>query len=95
MGLGARGFVLTGGASLVRRLSQRFELGVEVTGAYTRDESLGKELLQVLIGGHRVVSDRATLDFAVLAGQGPGSARFGIQVGVSADVWDGRRRESQ
>ena len=42
IGLKSRGLVLTGAASLVRQFTPKLDLGVEVTGAVTRNLQLGK-----------------------------------------------------
>ena len=80
-----RGLVFTGGASLVKAVSDRLALGAEVTGAATRNLQLGRGQLQAQFGGNYAVRKNCTLDFGVLAGRFAGSPRLGAQIGLSLD----------
>ncbi|HLL75801.1 MAG TPA: hypothetical protein VK421_11120 [Pyrinomonadaceae bacterium] len=86
VGLRTRGNVFTGGASVVRRFSERLALGAEVTGARARNKDLSRGLLQGQVGGNYTLNDRMTLDFGVLAGRYVASPRLGAQVGLSVDL---------
>lgn len=85
LGIKSRGTVLTGGASLVRQFSPKLQLGVELTGAMSKDLELGKRQLQILIGGNYQVSQKVSFDFAVLGGKYAASPRAGVQLGFSVD----------
>ena len=85
VGIGTRGVVYTGGASLVRKFTPRLDLGAEVTGAYARNLDLSKGQLQAQAGGNYLLREGLTLDFGVVAGRFAASPRLGAQVGVSFD----------
>ena len=85
VGLATRGVVGTGALSVVRQFRRNLELGMEVTGAHTANFGLGKGLIQVRGGGHYLVRDRFSLDFAVLKGRLEGSPRVGMLIGFSLD----------
>jgi outer membrane putative beta-barrel porin/alpha-amylase len=85
IGIKTRGTVFTGGGSLVRQFTPKLDLGVEMTGAETRNFDLGKGQLQVLVGGNYAVHRNMTFDFGVVAGKYTASPRLGLQVGVSID----------
>jgi len=81
----ARGTVFTGGASIVRDFTDKLALGVEVTGAQTRNFDLGKGQLQAQIGGNYALRENLTLDFGFTAGRYSASPRLGAQLGISVD----------
>jgi Putative MetA-pathway of phenol degradation len=85
LGIKSRGTVITAGGSLVRQLTPKFQLGVELTGAITKESQLGKGQLQTLFGGNYQLHQKLSFDFAVLAGKYAASPRAGIQLGVSID----------
>lgn len=85
IGLKSRGLVLTGAASLVRQFSPKLDLGVEVTGAVTRNLQLGKGQLQTMVGGNYVLSKKMSFDFGIVGGRYAASPRVGVQLGVSID----------
>jgi hypothetical protein len=85
IGIKTRGTVFTGGASLVRQFTSRLDLGLEITGAETRNFDLGKGQLQVLVGGNYAIRRNITFDFGAVAGKYTASPRVGVQVGVSLD----------
>lgn len=85
LGIKSRGTVLTGGASLVRQFSPKLQLGIELSGAISKDLELGKRQLQTLIGGNYQVSPKLSFDFAVLGGKYAASPRAGMQLGFSVD----------
>jgi hypothetical protein len=85
VGINTRGTIFTGGASLTRQFTQKFDLGFEVYGGYTANLTLGRgELLQQL-GGNYLIGKGLTFDFGAIAGQAVGSPRYGFQVGFSKD----------
>lgn len=85
IGIKSRGTVFTGGGSLVRQFTPRLQLGIELTGAMSKELQLGKGQLQTLAGGNYQVSQKLSFDFGVLAGKYAASPRTGIQLGVSVD----------
>jgi hypothetical protein len=82
---GVRGFVFTGGTSLVRRFNERLQLGMEVTGAASRTTDLGSGGLQFQAGGNYTMRENLTFDFGFVAGRFPASPRAGFQIGFSYD----------
>lgn len=85
IGIKSRGTVFTAGGSLVRQFAPKLQLGLEVTGAMTKDLQLGKGHLQTLFGGNYQVKSNWSFDFAILAGKYAASPRAGIQLGISVD----------
>jgi len=82
---GVRGVVFTGGASLVRRFSERLQLGAEITGAASRTFDLGSGGLQIQTGGNYNLRDNLTFDFGFTVGRFTASPRAGAQLGISFD----------
>ncbi len=85
IGLKSRGTVFTSGGSLVKQFTPKLQLGVELTGAFTRHSQLGKGQLQTLIGGNYLLKDNFSFDFGILGGKYAASPRAGVQVGISVD----------
>lgn len=85
VGISTRGQVVTGGASVVRKFTERLDLGVEVTGALTRNLDLSKGQLQTQVGGNYALRENLTLDFGVIGGRYSASPRLGAQLGISVD----------
>lgn len=85
VGIKSRGTVLTAGASLVRQFTPKLQLGMELTGATTKDFQLGKGQLQTLLGGNYQFKNNASFDFAILGGKYVASPRAGVQLGISID----------
>lgn len=85
IGLKTRGAVYTAGASLVRKLTPRLQLGAEVTGAVAQKSDLGKGQLQFLAGSNYELKPGLTFDFGVLGGRLPASPRVGVQLGIAVD----------
>lgn len=86
IGFRERGTVVTGGASLVRQMTRTWQLGAEVTVAWShkvtvRDSALGWQLGSVLL-----LRDGVTLDLGVIGGASSASPRLGLQVGTSIDL---------
>jgi Putative MetA-pathway of phenol degradation len=85
VGIDTRGTVFTGGTSLVRKFTERLDLGAEITGAVASNARLSKGQLQVQVGGNYSLGDKWTLDFGLIAGRYSASPRLGAQVGFSID----------
>ena len=85
VGLKSRGTVFTAGGSLVKQFTPKLQLGMELTGAMSKQLDLGKGHLQTLLGGNYQFKSNASFDFGVVAGKYTGSPRAGVQLGVSID----------
>lgn len=85
IGIKTRGIVFTAGGSLVRQFSPKLQLGMELTGALTKDFQLGKGQLQTMLGGNYQFKNNMSLDFGLVGGRYAASPRAGVQVGVSVD----------
>ena len=85
VGIKTRGTVFTGGASIVKQLNTKLQLGIELTGALARNQGLGKGQLQTLFGGNYQLRNNLSLDFGVVGGTYAASPRAGIQLGISID----------
>jgi hypothetical protein len=85
VGIKTRGTVFTGGASIVKLLSPKLQLGIELTSALERNQGLGKGQLQTLFGGNYQLRNNLSFDFGVVAGKYAASPRAGIQLGISID----------
>lgn len=85
IGIKSRGTVFTGAGSIVKQVTPKLDLGVELTGAVSRDLQLGKGQLQTLVGGNYALSQRVTFDFGVVGGKFAASPRAGVQLGLSID----------
>ena len=84
IGIKTRGRVFVGGASLVKQITPKLDLGAEVTGAVTSSLKLSRGQLQTLIGGNYAVTKKMSIDFGLVAGKFT-SPRVGAQLGVSID----------
>jgi len=85
LGIKARGTVFTGGGSIVKKLSPKLQLGIELTGALESNFQLGKGQLQTLFGGNYQLRNNLSFDFGVVGGKYAASPRAGIQLGISID----------
>jgi hypothetical protein len=85
IGIKTRGTVFTGGGSLVKQFTPRLDLGVELTGALTKNLQLGKGQLQTLLGGNYQFKRNMSFDFGIVAGKYAASPRAGVQLGLSVD----------
>ena len=85
IGIKTRGTVFTGGASLVKQFTPKLDLGVEVTGALTKNLQLGKGQLQTLVGGNYQFRKNISFDFGIVGGKYAASPRAGVQLGISID----------
>src|SRR5882724_8149794 len=85
IGIKSRGTVFTGGGSLVKQFTPKLDLGIELTGAVTKNFQLGKGQLQTLIGGNYLFKKNMSFDFGIVAGKYAASPRAGVQLGLSVD----------
>lgn len=85
LGIRTRGNVVVGGASLVKQITPKLDLGAELTGAITKNLELSKGQLQTLIGGNYALTKKMTFDFGVVGGKFVASPRVGVQLGLSVD----------
>lgn len=85
VGIKSRGTVLTGGTSIVREFTPYLTLGIELTGAFTRQLSLGKGQLQSMVGGNYLLHKNLSFDFGLIVGKYDASPRAGVQMGLSVD----------
>jgi hypothetical protein len=85
IGIKSRGTVFTGGGSLVKQFTRKLDLGIELTGAVTKNFQLGKGQLQTLIGGNYMFKKNMSFDFGIAAGKFAASPRAGVQLGLSMD----------
>ena len=85
IGIKTRGKVFVGGTSLVKQITPKLDLGVELTGAITSSLKVTRGQLQGLIGGNYAVTKKMTFDFGIVAGHFAASPRVGLQLGISID----------
>ncbi len=85
VGIKSRSTVVTGGASLVKQIKPKLQLGAELTGAITRAFATGQGQLLTTLGGNYQFRDNASFDFGLVAGKFAASPRVGTQVGLSID----------
>src|SRR6185369_2970418 len=85
VGIQTRGRVYTGGTSIVRKFTERLSLGLEWSGAISRNFDLGRSQLQFLGGGSFEVRKGVAVDFALLGGHYVASPIIGAQLGFSID----------
>lgn len=86
IGTRQRGFVFTGGGSLIHHFTDALQLGVEATGADAPKFRLHRGQLQIQGGGNYEVWKGVTLDFGIIRGFEPASPRIAFQLGFSADL---------
>jgi hypothetical protein len=85
IGIKSRGKVFVGGASLVKQITPKLDLGAEVTGAVTSALKVSRGQLQTQIGGNYQFKKNATFDFGIVVGKFAASPRVGAQLGISVD----------
>jgi len=85
VGIRTRGTIFTGGISLVRQFTQKFDLGAEIYGGYTTSFDLARGELQEQIGGNYEIRKKLTIDFGFVGGQAVGSPHYGFILGFSKD----------
>jgi hypothetical protein len=81
----ARGHVGTFGASMVRTLTHRFDLGGEVSAAVSSKDDIQRAQVQFMLGGNYELRPGLTLDIGILGGLFVASPRAGLQIGFSFD----------
>ena len=86
IGIRHRGTILTGGGSLVAAVSQRLQVGAELTTARSQKATIGGSFTAWQAGGNLVLRPGLTLDAGVLGGWGDASSRWGLQVGTSINL---------
>ena len=85
LGIKTRGRVFTGSGSLVKQVTKKLDLGLELSGAVTSNFNLSKGQLEGLIGGNFALTKKITFDFAVVGGRFAASPRAGVLLGISVD----------
>jgi hypothetical protein len=86
IGIRQRGTILLGGGSLVAAVSQRLQVGAELTTAWSQKATMGGSFTAWQAGGNLVLRPGLTLDAGVLGGWGDASSRWGLQIGTSIDL---------
>lgn len=81
-----RGGIFTGGASLVRAVGEKWQLGAELTGAVSNKFQLSRGQLQTQWGGNYQLNKRSTFDFGLILGRFVASPRYGFLLGYSRDI---------
>ena len=90
-----RGHVYAGGLSILHDFTPRLTLGGEIYGGFAKDGSLGRDQLQVQIGGQYLIRHGLSFTFGVIGGKYVASPRIGGQIGFAMDlpdVWHGTSR---
>ena len=85
VGLTSQGFVYTGGVSFTRQMTEKLQLGWELTGAVAQKSELGKAALQTQVASKYAIAKRVSFDLGLLAGHFTGSPRLGLQIGFTVD----------
>ena len=86
-----RGYVYTGGISLLHDVTPRLTLGGELYGGVSDRAGLDGTALQVTLGGQYAVRNGITLCLGILGGKYGATPRIGGQLGVSMDFPDALR----
>jgi len=79
------GFVMTGDVSLIHDYTDKLALGVELAGAGTFNQLLGKGQLQTEIGGMYQMNKKSSFVFGFIAGFYRDSPRFAPIIGLEHD----------
>ena len=79
------GAIFTGGASFVRKINEKLQLGAELAGAVTNNFRLSAGQLQFQTGGNYQINKKTSFDFGFIIGHFAASPRFGAKIGVSYD----------
>ena len=80
-----RGQVYTEGASVVRRFTQKLDLGADLYEAFSPQFQFSRGQLQGLLGGNYEFHQGYTLDFGLVFGAFAAAPRAGVQIGFSHD----------
>ena len=86
-----RGHVYVGGLSILHDFVPRLTVGGEIYGGFTRSGSLGRNQLQVQIGGEFLIRRGLSFTFGVIGGRYVASPRIGAQAGFAVDFPDALR----
>lgn len=86
-----RGYVYTGGISLLHDVTPQLTLGGELYGGVSDRAGLDGTQLQVTLGGQFAVRNGITLCLGILGGRYGATPRVGGQLGVSMDFPDALR----
>jgi hypothetical protein len=81
----ARGHVGTFGASMVRTMTRRLDLGGEVAAAVAPNRDIQRAQVQFMLGGNYELRPGLTLGIGILGGLFVASPRAGLQIGFSFD----------
>lgn len=84
VGIKTRGRVFVGGASVVKQINAKWDLGAEVNGALANSLKLSHGQVQTLVGGNYQLTPKMTFDFGIVAGKF-NSPRVGALAGISVD----------
>jgi hypothetical protein len=82
----AHGHVATMGGSLVQTINDRIRLGLDLTGAVTRNALLERNQFQMTVGGNYALHNGLSLDAGFIVGHFEASPRVGVQIGFSWDI---------
>ena len=80
-----RGQVYTGGVSILRDVTPKLTLGIELYGGIASDPGLARSQLQAMLGGVYAMRKDFSVTFGLLGGEYAASPRIGAQVGFSFD----------
>ena len=80
------GHIATLGGSLVRAMSDKWQLGAEISGAATTNAGLNRGQLQLVVGASYELRKNLNVDVGFIAGRFAASPREGVQVGFSVDL---------
>ncbi len=83
-----RGHVFAGGLSLLHDFTEKWTLGAEIYGAYSKNGDLGRSQFQALAGGQYELRKGLTINFGLLGGKFIASPRIGAQLGFAIDFPD-------
>ncbi len=81
-----RGHIATMGGSLVRTITDRLQVGAEITAAATNDVDLSRGQLQFVLGGIFELRKGFGIDVGLTGGHFSASPLAGIQFGFSLDL---------
>jgi Putative MetA-pathway of phenol degradation len=81
-----RGHIATMGASIVRAMTDKLQLGVDISAAATSDVDLKRGQLQLVAGGSYELHKGFSVDVGLIGGHFPASPRAGVQFGFSLDL---------
>jgi len=71
---------------MVKKIDDKVTVGLEMTGAVTRNTLLERNQFQVTLGGSYALHDGFSLDAGFIVGHFEASPRLGVQLGFSWDL---------